>query len=551
MTGSAMRAWPGRSSTPSSSWTSRNLSDLLGRSSATTSSATSRRPARGGDAAAAVDLTLVEAAFGVTREVEVDIVAACDRCEGAGPSRGRRPQTCPSCGGSGHVQHVSNTAFGQFVQTAACAACRGRGRADRHALHRLPRARPAPVAESVEVQIPAGIMSGQRLRMAGHGHAGESGAARGDLYVNVAVAPTTRFEREGNDIVSVLDVPFTRAAIGTTTTIETLDGRHELEVRPGTQPGEVLLLRGKGIPVLGGRGRGDHRVVVNVLVPRKLSDEQRSLLDRFEATVDDAHVRRRRRVLPQAADRVSVRRYRLRVPAAEAEPAPRADARSLPRRGRGGARRRRRRLGRLRGATPRPTASSRTTVEPGWEDRWRAYHRPVDRGPDLGRPAVVAAAGARPDAEARPLPSSSTPAGRSARAGTARRGRRSSCCSGSSRSRRSTSAAARACSRSPRRSSGSARCGASTSIRSRSARPPRTRRETASRSRGAGRRAGRPAAAGAALDREPRARAAAAACSSGPTCPRGSSSRACSGARRSAGASASCADGWAAELVRP
>jgi molecular chaperone DnaJ len=265
-----------------------NLSDLLGAFFGDDLFGTSRRPSRGGDAAAAVDLTLVEAAFGVTREVEVEIISPCDRCDGSGAEPGTTPQTCPSCGGSGHVQHVSNTAFGQFVQTAACAACRGRGvRIDTPCTACRGRGRRRS-RESVEVQIPAGIMSGQRLRMAGHGHAGESGAARGDLYVNVAVAPDDRFEREGNDIVSVLDVPFTRAAIGTTTTIETLDGRHELEVRPGTQSGEVLLLRGKGIPVLGGRGRGDHRVVVNVLVPRKLSDEQRSLLDRFEATVDDA-----------------------------------------------------------------------------------------------------------------------------------------------------------------------------------------------------------------------------------------------------------------------
>jgi molecular chaperone DnaJ len=137
------------------------------------------------------------------------------------------------------------------------------------------------------VQIPAGVMSGQRLRLAGRGHAGEAGAPRGDLYVGVAVAEDSRFEREGNDVVSVLDVPFTRAAMGTNMTVETLDGSHDLELRPGTQPGEVLVLRGKGIPVLGGRGRGDHRVVVNVLVPRKLSEEQRSLLDRFESTVDD------------------------------------------------------------------------------------------------------------------------------------------------------------------------------------------------------------------------------------------------------------------------
>jgi molecular chaperone DnaJ len=265
-----------------------NLSDLLGAFFGDDLFGTSRRPARGGDAAASVDLTLVEAAFGVTREVDVEIISACDRCDGSGAEPGTAPQTCPSCGGTGHVQHVSNTAFGQFVQTAACAACRGRGvRIDTPCTACRGRGRRRS-QESVEVQIPAGIMSGQRLRLAGRGHAGEAGSARGDLYVNVSVAPDDRFEREGNDVVSVLDVPFTRAAIGTTVTIDTLDGSQELEVRPGTQPGEVLVLRGKGIPVLGGRGRGDHRVVMNVLVPRKLSDEQRALLDRFESTVDDA-----------------------------------------------------------------------------------------------------------------------------------------------------------------------------------------------------------------------------------------------------------------------
>ena len=265
-----------------------SLSDLLGAFFGDDLFGTSRRPSRGGDAAAAVELTLAEAAFGVTREVDVDTVADCDRCQGNGAEPGTTPATtCPTCGGSGHVQHVSNTAFGQFVQTSTCPACRGRGaRIDSPCTACRGRGR-RRVSEPVEVQIPAGIMSGQRLRLAGRGHAGEAGAPRGDLYVGVTVAEDSRFEREGNDVVSVLDVPFTRAAMGTSMTVETLDGSHDLELRPGTQPGDVLVLRGKGIPVLGGRGRGDHRVVVNVLVPRKLTEEQRSLLDRFESTVDD------------------------------------------------------------------------------------------------------------------------------------------------------------------------------------------------------------------------------------------------------------------------
>ena len=264
-----------------------NLSDLLGAFFGDDLFGGGRRPTRGGDAAAAVELSLVEAAFGVTREVDVEIVAVCDRCNGNGAEPGTTVTTCPTCGGSGHVQQVSNTAFGQFVQTSTCPACRGRGaRIDSPCTACRGRGR-RRTSEPVEVQIPGGIMSGQRLRLAGRGHAGEAGAPRGDLYVSVTVAEDSRFQREGNDVVSVLDLPFTRAAMGTSVTVETLDGAHELEVRPGTQPGEVLVLRGKGIPVLGGRGRGDHRVVVNVLVPRKLSDEQRSLLDRFEGTVDD------------------------------------------------------------------------------------------------------------------------------------------------------------------------------------------------------------------------------------------------------------------------
>jgi molecular chaperone DnaJ len=264
-----------------------SLSDLLGAFFGDDLFGSARRPARGGDATAAVELTLAEAAFGVTREVDVDTIVECDRCHGNGAEPGTTLDTCPTCGGSGQVQHVSNTAFGQFVQTSTCPACRGRGaRIDSPCTACRGRGR-RRTSEPVEVQVPGGIMSGQRLRLAGHGHAGEAGAPRGDLYVSVTVTEDSRFQREGNDVVSVLDLPFTRAAIGTSVTVETLDGPHDLEVRPGTQPGEVLVLRGKGIPVLGGRGRGDHRVVVNVLVPRKLSDEQRSLLDRFEGTVDD------------------------------------------------------------------------------------------------------------------------------------------------------------------------------------------------------------------------------------------------------------------------
>ena len=144
-----------------------------------------------------------------------------------------------------------------------------------------------PSSQTVEVQIPAGIMDGQRLQMRGRGHQGEPGGPAGDLYVGVQVRADARFERDGNDVVAVLNLPFTRAALGDTVTVETLDGEQQVELKPGTQPGDVLVLRDRGVPVLNGRGRGDHRLIVNVMLPHRMTDEQRRLLAEFEAAVSE------------------------------------------------------------------------------------------------------------------------------------------------------------------------------------------------------------------------------------------------------------------------
>ena len=264
-----------------------SLSDLLGAFFGDDIFSGGRRARpRGGDAAATIELSLADAAFGVTREVGVDLITACERCEGSGAEPGTQPTACPECGGSGRIQHVAQTAFGQFVQAAPCAACGGRGVRIESPCHDCRGRGRLSVRRSVEVQVPPGIASGQRLRLAGRGHEGEGGP--GDLYVHVTVAPDPRFERDGNDLVTVLELPFTRAALGTAVTIETLEGPHEIEVKPGTQPGEVIVLRGRGIPVLGGRGRGDHRIVVGVMIPRKLTDDQRAQLEDFERGIDDA-----------------------------------------------------------------------------------------------------------------------------------------------------------------------------------------------------------------------------------------------------------------------
>ena len=266
-----------------------SLSDLLGAffGDDPFGGAMRRGPQRGADVAVTVALELSEAAFGVHRQLEIEVVAACEHCSGTGAEPGTEPETCDTCGGQGRVQRVQQTALGQFVQTTTCPTCAGRGVVIPTPCTVCRGRGRVPTTRTVEVDIPAGIMDGQRMQLRGRGHEGEPGAPAGDLYVGVRVAPDPRFQRDGNDIVAVLNVPFTGAALGTTVNVETLDGEQEVELDPGTQPGDVVVLKGKGVPVLNGRGRGDHRLLVNVMLPKRLTDEQRRLLTEFEAAVTD------------------------------------------------------------------------------------------------------------------------------------------------------------------------------------------------------------------------------------------------------------------------
>jgi molecular chaperone DnaJ len=173
------------------------------------------------------------------------------------------------------------------VRTSACPHCSGSGRLVEHPCETCRGAGRTLEERTLEVDVPAGIHDGQRIRLSGEGHAGALGGRSGDLYVAVHVARDDRFVREGNDLFSRVDLSIVQAALGATVGVETLDGPVELEFDPGTQPGEVRVLRGRGMPVLQGFGRGDHRVLVNVVVPRRLSDEQRRLLEEFERLSDD------------------------------------------------------------------------------------------------------------------------------------------------------------------------------------------------------------------------------------------------------------------------
>ncbi|MEX1009204.1 MAG: J domain-containing protein [Acidimicrobiia bacterium] len=235
-------------------------------------------PPRAPDAEAVVHLELAQAAFGATATLDVRLPVACTRCEGSGCEPGTHPARCDVCGGTGEVREVRRSILGQIVTAAPCVACSATG-------SRIPtpcrdcrgdgRVR---ASRSIDVEVPAGVDDGQRLRLSGRGPAAPRGGVAGDLYVTVRVAADPRFERHGDDLLHVRRIAFTQAALGSRLDIETLEGPEELIVPPGTQPGHVFRLKGRGVHALRGRGRGDLLVRVDVDVPGRVSAEEDELL---------------------------------------------------------------------------------------------------------------------------------------------------------------------------------------------------------------------------------------------------------------------------------
>jgi molecular chaperone DnaJ len=245
-----------------------------------------RSSRRGADVAAEVAIELVEAATGVKRPVPFEVAVTCTVCGGSGAEPGTTPATCPVCGGAGRLQQVSRSVFGEFVRTQTCHRCTGAGVVVETPCKTCRGAGRAIEERKLEVDIPPGIHDGQRIRISGEGHAGALGGQAGDAYVRVHVRPDPRFVREGNDLFTTVDLTMTDAALGATKALPTLEGDVDVQFEPGTQPGEIRVLRGKGMPILQGSGRGDLRFLVNVAVPRRLTDEQRKLLEDFAETAD-------------------------------------------------------------------------------------------------------------------------------------------------------------------------------------------------------------------------------------------------------------------------
>jgi molecular chaperone DnaJ len=248
-------------------------------------------PRSGDDIGVAVEISFVESALGTTRTVEYDAVGECEACEGSGAAPGADVARCSMCQGQGQVRQVTRGPFGQFVRAQTCPQCRGAGEIPSEACPACAGRGRVATTRSYSVDIPAGIADGQRIRASGRGGAGERGAAPGDLYVQVSVAEDARFARDGLDVVTRVAVPVTDAMVGTTIAVPTLEGEVEMELRPGTQSGDELLLRGRGFPALAGRGRGHQRVVVEVRIPRVLTEDGRTAVEGLAAALDERSYR--------------------------------------------------------------------------------------------------------------------------------------------------------------------------------------------------------------------------------------------------------------------
>ena len=241
----------------------------------------SRAPSRGSDTEVEVEVTLREAASGVEREVNVQTVKECSVCGGVG---GMSTRQCGTCGGMGAVRSVRESFFGQMVSTQTCPTCSGSGRSIEVLCENCQGSGRVAELATHSIRIPAGIEDGMRIRVAGAGNIGERGAPSGDLYIRVRVGEDPELIRDGDDLIHRMRINFVEASLGTEVEVPTLEGTTEVRIEPGTQPGATLTLRGEGMPRLKRRGRGDLKVLVDVMVPTRLSAEQRELLKRFEAS---------------------------------------------------------------------------------------------------------------------------------------------------------------------------------------------------------------------------------------------------------------------------
>jgi molecular chaperone DnaJ len=260
--------------------------ELFGGFGFSTGRSSRRSPRRGHDLQMQVSLSFEEAVFGVEKEIEFQRDEVCSRCGGSGSEPGTRPIRCSTCGGQGEVRQVRQTFFGSMVQTTICPTCNGRGEVIGTPCHTCRGSGLERKTVRKRVQIPAGVDDGTQIRLAGEGQPGTYGGPNGNLYLILNVQPHQFFKRRENDILLNLDINVAQAALGAEIEVPTLDGKEKLHIPPGTQPGKIFTLKGKGVPYVRGNGRrGDQLVIVNVEIPTRLTKEQRELFEKLASTL--------------------------------------------------------------------------------------------------------------------------------------------------------------------------------------------------------------------------------------------------------------------------
>jgi molecular chaperone DnaJ len=245
------------------------------------------RRRRGQDALIRLDVELGEAAFGSTRDLQVETAILCPTCTGAGTAPGTSVRTCDVCRGRGEVQQVQRSLLGQVMTSRPCPNCSGFGTVIPHPCPECAGDGRIRTRRTLTVKIPAGVDTGTRIQLAGEGEIGPGGGPPGDLFVEIVELPHEMFQRRGDDLHCTVTLPMTAAALGATVTLETLDGAEEIDIRPGTQSGQVVPLRGRGVQHLRGVGRGDLLVHVEVQTPTKLDGEQERLLRQLAELRDE------------------------------------------------------------------------------------------------------------------------------------------------------------------------------------------------------------------------------------------------------------------------
>ncbi len=238
-------------------------------------------PERGDDLRYDLEIPLEVANRGEEREIEIEHLVSCDKCKGSGAEPGTSKQRCGNCGGSGQVRRTQRSFLGSFTQVSTCPKCHGEGEVISTPCKKCRGEGRVRTKNKISLKIPPGIDSGHRLRVSGAGNAGIRGGRSGDLYIFIEVSPHPIFEREGEDIHIKKLISFVQASIGAEVDVPTLDGEVKLHIPPGTQPHSTFRLKGKGMPSLHGRGKGDHYVLIEVETPQNLTKEQNDMLKKF------------------------------------------------------------------------------------------------------------------------------------------------------------------------------------------------------------------------------------------------------------------------------